>query len=51
MMENLVGPNGSSGGNDPPKMAKTLEFEPGTLSIFQVSYELRKIKLLLNPIF
>ena len=36
MMENLVGPDGSSGGDEPPKMAKTLVFEPGTLSIFQV---------------
>ena len=36
MMENLVGPDGSSGGDEPPQMAKTLVFEPGTLSIFQV---------------
>ena len=36
MMDNLVGPDGSSGGDDPPQMAKTLVFEPGTLSIFQV---------------
>lgn len=36
MMEALVGPDGTSGGDDPPEMAKTLVFEPGTLSIFQV---------------
>ena len=37
MMETLVGTDGSSGGDAPPKMAKNLKFEPGTLSIFQVS--------------
>ena len=36
-METLVGTDGSSGGDAPPKMAKNLKFEPGTLSIFQVS--------------
>ena len=36
-METLVGPDGLSGGDDPPEMAKTLVFEPGTLSIFQVN--------------
>ena len=36
MMDTLVGPDGSSGGDDPPEMAKNLTFEPGTLSIFQV---------------
>ena len=37
MMDNLVGPDGSSGENEPPEMAKNLECEPGTLSIFQVN--------------
>ena len=36
MMDTLVGPDGSSGGDDPPEMAQSLTFEPGTLSIFQV---------------
>jgi len=43
MMENLVGPDGSSGGDEPPKMAKTLVFEPGTLSIFQGSQCLHRV--------
>ena len=37
MMDNLVGPDGSSGGDDPPEMAQNLMFEAGTLSIFQVN--------------
>ena len=35
-METLIGRDGSSCGDDPPEMAKSLVFEPGTLSIFQV---------------
>ena len=38
MMENLVGVDGSSGGDEPPSMARNLEFNPGTLSIFQVIF-------------
>ena len=48
MLEEIVGPDGCSGGDDPPKMASNLEFELGTLSIFQVwfytsSKEMHKI--------
>ena len=35
-MDTLVGPDGTSGGDNTPEMAKNLTFEPGTLSIFQV---------------
>lgn len=43
MMESLVSPGGSIREDDPPEMAKTLEFEPGTLSIFQGSQCLHRV--------